>query len=394
MSAIVRKNVSERTQRQLARFYDGQRCIITGIKSSPHHLNGRPDESNFENLVPLNLEFHNGLRTKGETPDNLKPALRTDELIAAGRLHFAAGRLPQAYGCLRLAYSIYAHYYIGREPEGELSTAAHCLYFLRRSATTPVLDLIWSRLRWIIEREIQSTITAFIHRPPFGEFCLLTELASWLSEFGWPEPGVELLRMANERLEDVKRYLSPADVSRFKRQLANSLIQQGQHGVELEMTLEGSAEWDNKSENNKFALYSTRLNRCLSKEDTNQSMAVLDERFDYFERHTDYCCGSLVGIGMTIQTSLDYIARSILVQSQVSRFRKQRELVMERIAALEKQEKRYGVTARLHRIPNLGANIKRASLNIPAMDRFLDNRVFPELPPRLAELVFDVAIRL
>jgi len=393
-----REPVSNPTRRNLARFYGGLRCVVSegNVKGCPHHLNGRPQDSEFPNLLPVNLELHNVLRRKKEIPEDVMIQLRTEKLVDRANEHFRSGRVPQAYGCLRLAYAMCAHYHTEqrRDMEKELSLAAHCLYFLRRSTASAPQELVFSTLDWLLEQEIYPTLDENTIRPPFGDFCLLVELASWLNEFGWSEQGLELLRKARERLDQLQKSLKPNDISRFERQLANALIQGANYGVELETALAVSAERDNNNENNRFALFTTRLNQHLSKEDIKKSITVLEERFDYFEKHTDYCFGPLEGIDTTIQTSLGYIALSILCESQVAHTKKQRQEMETRLEALKTQERRYSVISRLNRIPNLEASMKRAACNVPEMEHFLEGRVFPLLPEKSGKSVLRITARL
>ena len=164
------------------------RCVVCDgeIQATPHHLNGKSNESEFPNLLPVNLELHNGLRRKGERPEDLKQELRTRALCDRANKHFRSGYVTRAYGCLRLAYAMPTHFYAEnyRKFEEELALAAHCLYFLRRSASNAPLDMVWSILHWLLDREIEPALQEHKVRPPFGEAWLLAELASWLTEFG------------------------------------------------------------------------------------------------------------------------------------------------------------------------------------------------------------------
>lgn len=391
-----RKRISDATRTRVSHFYGGLRCVVSrgdDIRGCPHHLNGRPNESEFPNLLPLNLELHNGLRRKAESPENLKPELRSDSLLARADEHFRVGRVAQAYGCLRLAYAMCTHFHAETEPVLELRLAAHCLYFLRRSVGRAPLDMVCSILEWILEREIQPMLTANRIRPPFGEFCLLTELGSWLNEFGWSRDGLDLLERAGNHLSQFVALLGPAETARFERQLANSLIQLGIYGRELQKALASAAARD-AHENNQFAIFTTQMNERLSREQPKESLSVLEKKFDFFKKHTDDCFGNLTRIEATIQTSLGYMGLGILSQSQIAKSERQRQKVKTLIKALEEQEINYRVVTRFNRIPNLDSSIKRAAENLTEMGGFLEKRLFPVIPAKSAESIRNIAVQL
>jgi hypothetical protein len=74
-----REYVSRIVRQALSRFFRGMRCVVCEgeIQGTPHHLNGKSNESEFPNLLPVNWQLHNGLARKGEKPEDLPLQLRT-----------------------------------------------------------------------------------------------------------------------------------------------------------------------------------------------------------------------------------------------------------------------------------------------------------------------------
>jgi len=383
----------------VARFYDGLGCVVTGrplTKASLHHLDGDNTFSEFPNLLPLTLDLHNGLRRLGHALDDLRPELRVNRLKETAEAHFKDGRVPQAYGCMRLAHALSAHFSkpTERDLDGEFQLAAHCLYYLRRAIGASRLELVYSNMLCLLHRELKQTLESHKVIPPFGAFCLLIEFGSWLNELGWSERGLSLLRSARERLRGFQRHLRPVDVSRFQRQLANALIQMGQCRTELEAALQMSVDSGDASDNNRFALFNTRLNLHISNQQMKEALATLKERFDYFEKQTDFFFGPLTAMGPTIQTSLAYIALSLLCESQVVRSQRHRKRLEDRLEALRLQERRYGVGTLLNRFDGLDTAADQTMRNLPAMQAFLDGRLFPVLPKHVADSISDIAAML
>jgi hypothetical protein len=140
--------------------------------------------------------------------------------------------------------------------------------------------------------------------PPLGGFSLGAELASWLNEQGWPGQGLEQLKRAQKLFRGVQPSLRPKDISRFERQFAIALMQTNQNQKHIEAALSKSRDCGDKSENNEFAIYNAQLTFHVSKQEPKKALEVLEKRFEYAEKSTDYFFGSLVRSDPSIQTSL------------------------------------------------------------------------------------------
>jgi len=379
-------------------FYGGLGCVVTGnpqAQASIHHLDGDPGNSALPNLVPLSLNLHVGLK-KNLKGDRLRPELREMNLRETAERHFKSGRTTSAYGCLRLAYALSTHFLrlSDRDLEAEFQLAAHCLYFLRRSMTATRLDIASANLRYILDHELNETLTDKKIVPPFGEFCLLVELASWLSEFGWSDEGLGLLRKARQRLKTYQNKLAPKDVARFQRQLVNALIHVGEYGLETESAMRRAMESGDTSENNRYAIDNARMNYYLMQLKPREALVILKEQYEYFEKETDFCFGTLDNMDKTIQTSLSYMALSLLCESQLIHSPRHRRNLEGRLVALIMQEQHYGVTAMVNRTQRMIMAMDQAEHSFPSMLRFREGRVFPQLPKAEAESILRVAQNL
>ncbi len=395
---MQRQQPNIQVRRNLANFYGGLGCVVTAHpegRASLHHLDGNPSRSDFGNLLPLALDLHNGLRL-GLAPDDLRKELREKPLKKVAENHFRSGDAPRAFGCLRLAYAISAHFQKGfcRDLDAEFQLLAHCLYFLRRCVGQAKLELVYENLRWLLEAELQRTLSSKKVIPPFGSFCLLAELGSWLNELGHSRFGLQLLKTGRDRLRRFQTQLSPSEMSRFLRQMSAAFVQIGQHGAELEKTLQFSADCGDATENNRFANFNLRLSLHLGKQDPKKAFTVLKERFDYFERETDYFFGPLTGMDPTIMTSLGYIALSLICESQLIRTSQQSKKLNDRLEALKLQEKRYERATMLNQVPGMDLAVARAAANVPETTKLLENNQLPTMPDSLAELILRTASQL
>jgi hypothetical protein len=350
----------------------------------------------FPNLVPLSLELHNGLKREQEEPDKLKPELKAISLKESAETYFRAGQTTRSYGCLRLAYALSRHFHKRRlrQFEMELELAAQALYFLRRSTGWDRETLTYSALNWLLERELLPTLQERKVLPPFGRFCLLIELGSWLSESKPSTNGLDLLIIADSQKKDFRHHLRPTDMSRFQRQLANGFLQQGQYGKGLQGALRLSQECGDVTENNKIAIMTTQLNLHLSKNEIRKSLDIAADKVDYAEKQTGYFYGDLRRLDTSVQTALALIAQSMLAQGQLLLRIRGRQNLQERLAALRFQEEKFSVMTRLDRIPNLHHLVDQSAQNLPELRNFVAGRLSPALPQESIDLIIKVATRL
>jgi hypothetical protein len=136
------------------------------------------------------------------------------------------------------------------------------------------------------------------------------------------------------------------------------------------------------------------LNVYLGRNQPKEALAVLKERFDYFERETDYFFAPLTIMQPTIMTSLGYIALSLICESQLIRSRQHRKRLEDRLEALKIQERRYGRSTAINRWAGLTSAASNAASNMPPMQKFLDGRLFPVLPKDVADSIQKVAKQL
>lgn len=369
-------------------------CIVTARtgRVSLHHLDGDNTNSIFPNLVPLGLDFHNGLKN-GLDPKDLRGELKLSALTAAAERHFTSGHVSQAYGCMRLAHALSAHFVRrkDRDIDAELQTVAHALYFLRRCIGEAPLELTYAHLEYLLNRELPHSLGRVL--PAFGAFCLLVELASWVNECGASPLGLELLRKARKQLRTFHRLLRPKDVSRFQRQLANACISLGQAGAEFETALDKAIECDS-GDNSELGVANTRMFKHLGKGEPKVALSILKERFEYFEKETDYFFAPLAGREITIMTSLGYTALSLLCESQLITSPRHHSILEQRLRALHRQEKRLGRTTAVNRVPGLADAARSASSKLSALRQFLDGRVFPILPNNIVASIKTLAQQL
>ena len=390
-----RRPVSIATRRELSEFFGGT-CILTGLsKPTPHHLNGDPSDSQFANLLPLNLELHNGLQI-GVSPDNLDARLQESRLKSAAESHFRLGESNRAYGCLRLVYALSAHYFnkSKRDIDSEMQAAAHCFYFLRRSITEHRSGLGYTILEYLLSHEIPRTLEGRTIIPPYGKFCLLVELASWLCESGPPGSGLDFLRKAQKQLKEFRKHLRASDLSRFERQMANTLLQMNEDSREFETAVRVSSDCGDNSENNRLSVDNVHLLRHLSKNEPKKALDVLGERFEHFEKQTSFCFGPLDAMDSTVMTNLGYMGFSLIAESQLVKSSGQRRKLEARLRALKYQEARYARRTTLNRVPGLYTAAAEAAKRFPAMAGFLDVRYYPLLPLSLSALMIKTAGQL
>lgn len=396
-TAESRTPISLPTRKKLAMFYGGSHCVVKAGRGrvSPHHLNGVPSQSDFANLIPLSLDLHNGIKRERENPERLPLELHASELAKIANAHFEGGKPTRAYACMRLAYAMSAHFYRQehRDFDKELQLAAHALYCLRRSTGWQREELAYSALKWLLEREIYPSINHRKVLPPFGRLCLLLELGSWLSEFDRSPEGLEILKQSNAKAKQFEHQLGPTGIARFQRQLSNSFVRRGQYGGEQERALKLSRECGDDSENNRWAIVTTELNLHLSKRDSKKSLNIVKDTLEYAEKETGFFYGDL-NLGTTIQTTLGYIAQSILSEGQHARTKHQRNRIKERLAALKSQEGKYAVTTRLDDIPNLHWWLDESAKNVPEVGGLLIGRLFPVLSMDSLRVIRAVVNRL
>ena len=395
---MTRQRPAEPVRRELSCFYGGLGCVLTGQpegKASLHHLNGNPAQSRLENLLPLNLDLHNGLSV-GVALEDLRPELRMENLKKVAEVHFKTGDCPKAFGCLRLAYSVSAHFFraADRELETEFQLLAHCLYFLRRCIGQSPLQTAYDNLQWLVEVELESTLKSRHLIPPFGSFCLLVELGSWLNELGHAKEGARLLTTGRARLKSFQSSITPGEMSRFLRQLAVAYVHIGHQGAEMEAALRMSLDGGDRTENNQAANANIRLLQLLGEQKTKQALSVLKERFDYYESQTDYFFGPLTRLGPTVMTTLGFIALSLICESQLIRTKAQAKKLEARLQALRSQEQRYHRAAILNQVPGLDDAMSKAAANIRGVSMLFENHQFPTLPSKLANTILSVASKL
>ena len=395
----ARNDPTPDTLRKLSRFYAGLECVVKDdpdVEASIHHLNGDNTYSEFPNLIPLTWDLHNGLKPKQVNPERMQRALHADCLREKAVDHSRAGRSTRAYGCLRLAHALSAHFFKekSRDIVTEFELAADCLYCLRRTVGEPYLELIYANLLDFLDREMQRILDEKKIIPPYGEFYLLVELGSWLSELGRADVGLDILRKARGRFKLYSKHMPASAKSRFQRQLANCLNQSGHYGAEVERALGAAGDCGDPSRHNEFGIYNTDLNVVLGKNDYKGALDVLTKKFDCFEKQTGYFCGSLEAMGPSIQTSLGYIGLSIIAEAQKVRSRKHLERLRDRLVALKVQEGRYRRTTIFNRVPGFRSAARTAAQNLPELANFLDNRFFPELPQDLADSIKKIADQL
>jgi len=394
---MARVRPSQKECLKVSQFYGGRCCVVTGhpvTNASLHHLDGNPSFSEFPNLLPLSLDLHTGLKI-GSSPRDWRNERKEESLSSKANDHFRQAKVAQAYGCLRLAYSLSAFFRppASRDLDREFSLAAYCLFCLRRMGARRI-QLVYANLSCMLDRCLEPTLSKARIIRPYGEFCLLVELASWLNEFGWPKEGSQFLGIAGKRLKDYQKQLSPQDTSRFHRQLANGLIQNAHYSKELINAFSTAESCGDNSENNEFAIYNTQLNLHISRGEYRKALKVLDKRFSYLEKRTDDLYGLLTAMQQTVQTSFGYIALSLLCEGQVAPTKAQLRHLRDRFDALDTQEQRYGFQAQLNYVPGLKAAATEAARNLPFMRNFIDNRTFPKLPKAVVNSIRQIARKL
>ncbi len=318
-----------------------------------------------------------------------------DSLKRTAKHHFETARFSKAYGCLRLAHALSAHFHKEecRDLETEFEVVADCLYYLRRTIGEPHTKLSYDSLQYLLSGEIQGVIDEKKIIPSYGGLCLLIELGSWLNELGWSKVGSDVLRKASNRSGLCSRQM-PTDVaSRFHRQRAGGLIQTAEDTPEIEQALQMANGCD-ASLHNKMGVYNARLYTFLRKEDHKGAIGVVKQECDYFERQTDYFFGPLERLGPSIQSFLAYMSLSIIAEGSKAYSQRYRRRLRDRLEALRIQEYHYGRATTLNRVPGLSLAVQAATRNLADLEKFLEVRLFPLLPQYLADLIIRIADQL
>lgn len=395
---MKRQRPAEETRRELSRFYGGLGCVVTGRperKASLHHLNGNPAQSRLENLLPLSLDLHNRLRV-GLPCEDLRPELRAENLKMVAEDHFISGDCPKAFGCLRLAHSLSAHFHkpTDRDLEAEFQLLAQSLYFLRRSIGQSPLEIVYENLQWVVEVELETALQSRNLIPPFGSFWILVELGSWLNELGRAKEGARLLSIGLARLKTFQNGVTPGEKSRFLRQIAVAYVQIGHQGAEMETALRMAMDGGDSNENNKLAIANIRLLRLLGEQNPKHALSLLKDRFEHYESQTDYFFGPLTRLGPTIMTTLGFIALSLICEGQLIRTKVEAKKLEARLEALKFQEQRYQRATMLNQVSGLDEALSKAAAKVRGVDLLFEKHGFPTLPSRLANTILSVASKL
>jgi hypothetical protein len=182
----------------------------------------------------------------------------------------------------------------------------------------------------------------------------------------------------------------PTDISRFERQVANAHIQVNSFGKEFDGALIRSGECGDRTKNNEFGRYNTYLNSYIARGDMKRAQSLISETIDPLEKESAYFYGPLQCLGPTIQTTLAYMAMSLVVEAQFLRSARHGEKLKERLLALQHQEQKYGVRTQLNRISSLDGAVREAAAKLPELGELLTARRFPAIQAESADVIRSI----
>lgn len=387
------KNIPNKETLNVARFFRGLECLTCLApepQADPFYLNNDNQQSTFENLVPLALGYHSTLRGKEMSVFDVALEGPLVDLSRIAEAHFKQGKPTRAYGCMRTALSLALYFLRDSErlAESEFERASQCLYYLRRSVGAGDTGLIFRSLAHVLRNDLPQLLDHWFFVPSLGTILLLTELASWLNELGYPGRALYWLQIAQKRSKLEK--MSGREFGRLARQIATAHILSGSSAADA--ALKQASELHESSPFHRFGCANNQMFLCLVRGYTLSDLDKFNKDFSLFEHATDHFFGDLTKVGATLNTSLSFLTLWLLCQAQRPPSSKMRRDLFAKFEALKKYEGRYFVTG-INRAEAIEEVVAKAVGNIPKF-RSLFDRLLPTLPHKYAWAIEQIAEKL